>query len=543
MYKVKCDEHLLYSDSIDKYSIGSPKLELELNKAGKFTFTVYKNHPCYGLIRKMKSIITVYQDNELIFRGRVLESELGWYNEQKITCEGELAFLNDSIIEPYDYMTGGQITIAELFTKFITEHNAQVDEYKKFEIGEITVTDGDTSNTDNKISRSSEDYDTTWSSINKKLLEPLGGYLVIRHEDDRNYIDYLADINVTTSQPIKFGINMTDVTQKISGDEVITAIIPLGAKDEESGLRLTIEDATENVNKVKYLINQDQAEQFGLIFKTVVWDDVHEADILWNKAKSYLTSIGFLTNTIEINAIDISMIDSKFNPFKLGMKILVNSDFHKIESTMMIEKLSIDLMKPESNKITLGTTVKSFTEQTSSSSSAIESISQKVNSAEQSIINLDSSVTSRVSAEINLSVDGLMQTIEESYYSKGATDTLFKQTKTEFEQTTDEFDFRFQQYEADLKETQEGSDSQFKEIRKYIRFSDGNIILGEEGNELTLKIQNDRISFLENDIEVAYISNKKLFITDATFINSMNIGNFGFFPRDNGNLSLKKVGE
>lgn len=548
MYQVKCynyrsyddfDEYLLYADNIDEYTIGSPKLELELNKAGKFTFTIYKNHPYYGMVNKMKPIITVEQDDDIIFRGRVLDSEQGFRNEQKITCEGELAFFNDSIIRPYNHMTGG-ISIEALFTEFIDSHNSQVDEEKRLIVGTVTVDDGDTSNDLNLISRSSIDYTTTWEAITKKLIEPLGGYLIVRHEKDGNYIDYLKDIKTIASQKIEFGKNLLDITQKVSGDEMVTGIIPLGVQNEETKERLTIKSVN---NDIDYLVNTEQAEKFGYIFKTVVWDDVTIAENLKAKGEAYLSSIGSLLNTITLKAVDISPLDPTLKSFKLGTKVKVTSSPHGLEETFTIEKLSIELMKPESNKLTLGSTFKTFTEQTGGTASAIVSLGQKVDTNESKVINMETDITSKVSSEIEISAESILQTVSESYYTKGESDTMFSDTRTEFEQTNEEFEFRFNTFEADINDIVNGTDAQFEEIRKYIRFEDGNIILGEEGNELTLKIQNDRISFLQSDVEVAYFSNKKLYVTDGTFINSMSIGNFGFFPRANGNLSLKKVGE
>lgn len=541
MYKVYSDNYLLYADNLDKFTIISPKLELELNKAGKFTFEIYPNHPYFGIIKKMKSIIRVEQDNEIIFRGRVLDSEQGWYNQLKITCEGELAFLNDSIIRPYDYQSAGtQISIQALFTKFIDSHNSQVDEEKRFTIGRITVEDGDTSNDLNLISRANSDYSTTWEAVTKKLIESLGGYLIVKHEDGQNIIEYLKEIDILSSQSVEFGKNLLDITQTVSGDEMVTGIIPLGVQNEETKKRLTIESVNDGKD---YLINTEQAKKFGLIFQTIIWDDVTIAENLKSKAEAYLSSIGVLTNTITINAVDISPLDPTLRSFKIGTKVRVKSSHHKVEETFTIEKLSIELMKPESNKLTLGSSFKSFTEQTSSTSSAIQTIGQKVDSAEGKIINIETDITSKVSSEIEISAESILQTVSESYYTKGETDNMFSDTRTEFEQTNEEFEFRFNTFEADVNDVFSGTDAQFEEIRKYIRFEDGNIILGEEGNELTLKIQNDRISFLQSEVEVAYFSNKKLYVTDGTFLNSLNIGNFGFFPRDNGNLSLKKVGE
>ena len=84
-------------------------------------------------------------------------------------------------------------------------------------------------------------------------------------------------------------------------------------------------------------------------------------------------------------------------------------------------------------------------------------------------------------------------------------------------------------------------DAEFEEIRKYIRFVDGMILLGEVGNELELQISNDRISFLQDGAEVAYFSNRKLYVTDTQILHSLQLGNFAFMPRDNGNLSFKKI--
>lgn len=89
----------------------------------------------------------------------------------------------------------------------------------------------------------------------------------------------------------------------------------------------------------------------------------------------------------------------------------------------------------------------------------------------------------------------------------------------------------------------EGTDARFTEISKYIRFVDGNIVLGEDGNTLTLKIQNDRISFIDLGQEVAYFSNSRLYVIDAQFLHSLQLGNYSFMPRSNGNLSFKKVGD
>lgn len=60
-------------------------------------------------------------------------------------------------------------------------------------------------------------------------------------------------------------------------------------------------------------------------------------------------------------------------------------------------------------------------------------------------------------------------------------------------------------------------------------------------NDFKIKITEKEIDFMDEGTVVAYINNKKMFITDGQFTNSLQLGNFAFIPRSNGNLSFKKV--
>ena len=150
-------------------------------------------------------------------------------------------------------------------------------------------------------------------------------------------------------------------------------------------------------------------------------------------------------------------------------------------------------------------------------------------------------LSSNMSTTIENTSDEILRSVAENYYLKGETDLLIDSVSTELTQTKDSFEFRFNQFSQDIDSVKDGTDAQFQEFSKYIRFEDGNIILGELGNELTLKIQNDRISFLESGAEVAYFTNKKLYITDGEFLNSLQLGRFSFMPRENGNLSFNRM--
>lgn len=530
MYRVYCDSALLYDDRIDEYKIFNPVVEKELNQIDSFDFTIYSNHRSFDRLKRLKSIITVFQDDYLLFRGRILDDEQGFHNERQVSCEGELAFLVDSIQRPYDF-TG---TPAELFTLFITNHNSQVDAEHQFIVGNVTVTDPN-----DYIARSDSEYLNTWESINKKLIETLGGYIWVRHEADGNYIDYLSELNFLAPQKIEFGKNLLDLKRETKGADIATALIPLGAKEEGSESRLTIASVN---NDVDYVYSQEAVDAFGWIFKVQTWDDVTEAGNLLTKGKARLQELIQLLLSVELTAADLATIDKTVESFHIGTQVQVTTNPHSIDRLFLVTKLTINLSQPTANKLTLGDSFYSFTEQTVRGQIDAENMSVRISSdLEEKVRQSLTETETKLSAQISATAESITSTVMEEVYLKDDTDALITSVTNQITQTAEDVEIRFTEFSQDIDAVAAGADAQFEEISKYIRFVDGNILLGEDGNTLTLRIENDRISFLDSGIEVAYFSNSKLYVTDGEFLHSLQLGNFVFVPRANGNLSFKKL--
>ena len=215
-----------------------------------------------------------------------------------------------------------------------------------------------------------------------------------------------------------------------------------------------------------------------------------------------------LIGSIEISAVDVPAIGE--NPFRIGTYVSVISKPHNLKGKLLVSKLSLQLLNPISNKLTLGTTYSTFTEQ---SSSGFKTQSESINT-----------VFGTVEKTVNSAVAGVEKTIT-----------------TKLTEMEEGFEIEFESLETEVGDVSNDSNKKFKEMYKYIRFVNGNIILGEAGNKITLKIENDRISFLQSGAEVAYFTNNKLYITDGEYTNSLKIGRFAFVPRTNGNLSVRKV--
>ena len=146
-----------------------------------------------------------------------------------------------------------------------------------------------------------------------------------------------------------------------------------------------------------------------------------------------------------------------------------------------------------------------------------------------------------VYTEITNTEESIISTVAEQYYLKSEAEQLATEMSTQIIQTAEDLSIQFDKFNADLEDLAVNTDSELEQIRKYIRFVDGKILLGESGNQLELEISNDRISFMQNKTPVAYFSNNKLYVIDGEFTNSLRLGNFTYLPRTNGNLSFKKI--
>lgn len=376
MYKIYADETLIYDSTVEDYKIGSGQISLETGKSGSFVFSLYPDHFYYDRFVKLKTVITVYKSGRIVFRGRVLNDITDYYNRKELTCEGELGFLQDSIIRPFEF-AGDHKT---LFKRFINEHNAMVDDFKQFKIGKITVQDEN-----EYVNRSSTDYGSTLATINSALVDSaLGGYLCITHGDDGTdpipTINYVAGFTNVATQNIEFGVNLKDYSKTTAAEDIATAIIPLGAETETTGQRLTVKDVNGGVD---YVYNETAVALRGWVFKTVVWEDVTLASNLKKKAEDYLEYVVNQNLTVELNAIDLHLLDRSIESFNICDNVHVVSPPHKLDTILTCNKQTIDLLKPENDTITLGYVSSTFTEASTSMASSVSTLGKQVSSIKQ----------------------------------------------------------------------------------------------------------------------------------------------------------------
>lgn len=376
MYRVYCNDSPLYDLRDEDLVLISPIVKIGENTAGSFEFSILPKHPHYEEVNELTSVITAYDGDEEIFCGRVVEITKDLYNRKKVICEGELAYFNDSIQRPAKYQG---LTVRGYLETLVNIHNQQVKNQgidKTFKVGAVTVQDN------NDYVYKYTNWESTLEVIKTDLLNTYGGYLRIRKENGVRYIDYLADYPNTNTQVIEFGSNLLDFTHDMVASDIVTAVVPLGARLEDvtevEGLDayLTIKDVNGGVD---YVYSQEAVKSYGWIFKTVKWDDVHVADNLLRKGKEYLSDIQFAQITLTVSAVDLHMLHVDMERIKVLDEIRVTSSPNGLDRFFPVSEMTIYLDKPSNNKLTLGTSY-SKTSLSTKTESNMTSIKDKIDS-------------------------------------------------------------------------------------------------------------------------------------------------------------------
>lgn len=367
MYQVYVNNRVVFENGVEDFPLTQASLDMELGKTGSFAFTIHPNHPNFAAVEIM-AFVLVRREYETIYRGRVLDIQYGFYGEKQVSCEGELAFLLDSMIAPHSY-TGD---FSGYLPYIVGLHNNLVDEYKQFVSGAVTVGDYYPFS----VTEDTE-YHTALDILNNKMVQPSGGYLQVRYENGYRYLDLLSpDANAAnvSGQTIELGKNLLDISREMNGENMFSAIVPLGAKLEGSEKRL---DITSVNSGLPYLVNSAAVTLCkGKIYRKVIFDKITNAETLKAEATSYLGDNYTGEYSIEVTAADLSGIDPTIDHFRVGQWVRVYSEKHfgYTPQLFLIKKVTVNILKPAENKITIGKVKKGFAEEVAGISNSVESI-------------------------------------------------------------------------------------------------------------------------------------------------------------------------
>ena len=361
MYSIYADKVCIYNDLNPSGLVNTltPKLKMSDNNAGSLEITLPVGNIGYDVVERLKTEIIVKRFDEDIWAGRVISEKKNFQNSRILTCEGELAYFNDTTQPPAEY---DDTTIYDFLTAIINVHNNKISSDKQIEIREVTVhgeIDPDTGLETNF--RFVTNNETTLKAISEQLVDKFGGHIRIRRAYDENnilhrYLDYLAEYPNTSAQEIRFGRNLLDFTKSWDMSEYATVIMPKGAKLDSSPIEDI--DAYLDVSSVnagsRYVTNEDAIREHGWIEKVVEWDEITDAEELLQKARKYLSEEQFDDMILEISAIDLRYLLQNEASINLLDQVRCVSRPHGLDKIFPVTELSIQLDSPENSKYTLG---------------------------------------------------------------------------------------------------------------------------------------------------------------------------------------------
>ena len=371
MYQLKYKNYILYDPRLadEKLIVRDPSVKLAVSKAGEMSFTVDAEHPYLSNLRRMSGLVELLDGTFPIYRGRITSDIKDFYGAHKIETEGIMAVLNDSIIPPFNFpedftedasykAAAASGNVVEFFFRWIlSQHNAQVTAEQQIKPGVVTVSDPN-----NYIARSSEEYATAMTTISDKLFKSsLGGNLLIRYEDDGNYLDYYAALPLTNTQTVKFAENLLDLSSETDGADIYTAILPEG-KDGLTIGNLPDGDLTDDLVKSgKTIYSKSGVATYGRITRHIKWDDVTVDTNLRAKAKAALADNGLsMPEAITCRAVDLGWREG-IQHFRVGRMTALVSTPHGYSTSYPLMELAPDILDPGNTQITLGATRRTFT--------------------------------------------------------------------------------------------------------------------------------------------------------------------------------------
>lgn len=395
IHRGETEERPIYLPGSETYRLTEAVLQMECGKSGQLTMTMPADNPARGELKCLTDEVIFYRDGTELWRGRALTEEQDFYLSGEVLCEGMLSYLCDTWYPPYRFGGPPRTLLQDL----LDNHNSQVEEEKRIYLGEMTVTDPN-----DYIVRSDIYYERTIDVLSEKFPgSSLGGYVRIRMENGKRMLDYLAQHTDHSGQMVRLGENLLDISTEVEYDEMATVLLPLGARDEETGEYVTVESVN---GGSLYIVNQEAVARYGWIVKCVIWEDVTlPKNLIWKAAEYFYDAVKPLKR-VTVKAVDLRLTGANVDAMELGQWVAVSAPPHGVEEELVLTQMTVDALYPERNTLTFGKTM-GYTDETLQRS---RNIQENLSRMGQSISDGNRELSQKYS-QIEQSVDAIRGTV------------------------------------------------------------------------------------------------------------------------------------
>lgn len=413
---------VIHTPFINGHKLTNGVITQGINTVDNMEIEMPMDNPGFGLIKPLKSLIHVIniKNQHIEFNGRIVypedDMETDGMHTQSWSCESELGYLHDAPQKHLEYRG----SVFNLLKVQLDYFNSQVEPYKRFYIGNVTVKDP---NDNIYIYLNAEE--STFDSIKRTLVDRLGGELQVRNENGIRYLDYLQRIGHDSQEDIVLSSNLISMSRKVDPTEIVSRLTPLGAKLEgkngvvdsfeflENGTkvaRVEIENqnnlidipvsllpqntnvgsylnvygtapnyivtsssgqgatdaaqprlSIESINNgLPYLDRQDLIDEFGIQGGSFVWDDVNNIPVLKTKAIDWLEKQRIVLYQYVVEALDLFKIGKGVEEYIVGNTHRTINPIMSLNERLRIIGKSIDILDPSNSKLNIGDKFKSL---------------------------------------------------------------------------------------------------------------------------------------------------------------------------------------
>ena len=469
----------------------------------------------------------------------------------KVVAEELIAKEIIAIEGKFEDIEAGSVTTEDLEAINATIENLKAN---KAEIKDLTATNGEIANLETVVGN---------------IQTLLNGNLT---SDNIQSFNITADKVTVADAFIKDAMIDTINANKISTGQLNTSLVTIGSEDGSMILNGSLQQFKDSEGRVRIQIGKDAQGNFtftlfdetgtgvlinedgitgNAISEGLIIDNMVAGDANINGSKLDINSVINRINNDGSASIDSSKI--YFDDTNQSLEVAFNSLKTKVETFEdlnlegdlggIIEQVTtnttqLGVQQGQINTLIANTTI---TTENAEGGSVTTTLKDAYSQFTQDLGGFKTEVNELVSTRetaMKTEIDGMLK---ENYVPKEEY-SLFQESYTSnMEQTAQSIDMVFTQTQANITEV-DSKMTQFEEsMSQYIRFGAEGIELGETASSFKAKLDNEKLAFVEGDTEVAHISNKTMHITDARVNTSLQIGQFRFLPRTNGNLSFTWV--
>ena len=368
------------------------------------------------------------------------------------------------------------------------------------------------------------------------LLDTYGGEL----EFDRYQVKLWAHRGKDNGVTIRYGKNMTDVSQEEDGSGVYTGVYPYWYSEEEGSADLGSSYVpVEGEFDFTRILLLDLTEEF---------ENKPTAEELTQKAQEYISNHDPGVPTISTT---VSWYQSKDFVENVNLGDVVGVYFSRlgISAKAKIVKTRYNALQDRFESVDIGSV-------RSSIAGTIVSMDQGVSSVTQYTV----TETRRITKELEMTADSLRSAISDSaqnttqliqqsqaiimealqeYATTGDLEQLRSSMQSRFEILAGQIEASFTSISETVSDLDGETTRQFSEIHSFIRLMaqtstvNGGIVIGESTSQIKLKLENDILYFFTGDEKtvsvnnaIAYFSAGKLYVVQSQ-IQQLTIGTTG----------------